>query len=166
MRCTKPLEPPGLVISITKIIDWWSLVGGTHVSGGKRNRVIRTHWTVRLSGTVTTSSPANFRTPRWPDQANAACKAKGRWGGWPAIPPLVLLSRRARSQDHQRPGPTYFPVEVAQRYLDEISRDIPAKLLLLSAKFAVELADLERRMAPRKPLPATWQAGFAARDSH
>jgi hypothetical protein len=47
--------------------------------------------------------------------------------------------------------PVYFPVEVAQRYLDEISRDIPAKLLLLSAKFAVELADLEGETAPRKP---------------
>jgi hypothetical protein len=47
--------------------------------------------------------------------------------------------------------PTYFPVQVAQRYLDEISRDVPAKLLLLSAKFAVELADLEGRTAPRKP---------------
>jgi hypothetical protein len=47
--------------------------------------------------------------------------------------------------------PTYFPVEVAQRYLDEISRDVPAKLLLLSAEFAVELADLEGRTAPRKP---------------
>ena len=47
--------------------------------------------------------------------------------------------------------PTYFPVEVAQRYLDEISRDIPERLLLLSAKFAVELADLEGEMPPRKP---------------
>jgi hypothetical protein len=47
--------------------------------------------------------------------------------------------------------PTYFPVQVAQRYLDEISRDVPAKLLLLSAKFAVELADLEGETAPRKP---------------
>jgi hypothetical protein len=46
--------------------------------------------------------------------------------------------------------PVYFPVEVAQRYLDEISRAIPAKLLLLSAKFAVELADLDCEMAPRK----------------
>jgi hypothetical protein len=33
MRCTKRLELPGLVISITKIIDWSSLVGGTRVSG-------------------------------------------------------------------------------------------------------------------------------------
>jgi hypothetical protein len=47
--------------------------------------------------------------------------------------------------------PTYFPAEVAQRYLDEISREIPPKLLLLSAKFEVELADLEGRSAPRKP---------------
>ena len=47
--------------------------------------------------------------------------------------------------------PPYFPAEVAQRYLDEISREIPEKLLLLGAKFAVELADLEGRSAPKKP---------------
>jgi hypothetical protein len=47
--------------------------------------------------------------------------------------------------------PVYFPAEVAQRYLDEISRDVPAKLLLLSAKFDVALADLEGGTAPRKP---------------
>jgi L-alanine-DL-glutamate epimerase-like enolase superfamily enzyme len=46
--------------------------------------------------------------------------------------------------------PKYFPVEVAQRYLDEISREIPAKLLLLGAKFDVALADLEGRAAPQK----------------
>ena len=67
------------------------------------------------------------------------------------VPPLVLLSQRARAQDYQRPSSHIFPVEVAQRYLDQISRDVPAKLLLLSAKFAVELADLECEMAPRKP---------------
>ena len=68
-----------------------------------------------------------------------------------ALPVLVLFSRRARSQDYQRPGAYIFPVEVAQRYLDEISRDIPERLLLLSAKFDVALADLERGTAPRKP---------------
>ena len=47
--------------------------------------------------------------------------------------------------------PTYFPAEVAQRYLDEISRDVPAKLLLMSAKLNVDLAELEGRSAPRKP---------------
>ena len=47
--------------------------------------------------------------------------------------------------------PVYFPAEVAQRYLDEISREIPKKMLLLSAKFAVELADLEGKIAPQKP---------------
>jgi hypothetical protein len=110
--------------------------------------------------------PSKFPDASMVRPGGRGVQGKGSVGRWAAISPLVLPSRRARSQDHQRPGPTYFPVEVAQRYLDEISRDIPAKLLLLSAKFAVELADLERRMAPRKPLPATWQAGFAARDSH
>jgi hypothetical protein len=47
--------------------------------------------------------------------------------------------------------PAYFPAEVAQRYLDEISRELPPRLLLLGAKFAVELARLEGGTAPRKP---------------
>jgi len=46
--------------------------------------------------------------------------------------------------------PTYFPVEVTQRYLDEISREIPEKLLLLGVKFDLALADLEGRAAPQK----------------
>jgi hypothetical protein len=72
----------------------------------------------------------------------------GREDG-PAIPPLVLLSQRARAQDISVQVLIYFSVEVAQRYLDdEISRDVPEKLLLLSAKFAVELADLEGETAP------------------
>jgi hypothetical protein len=47
--------------------------------------------------------------------------------------------------------PAYFPAELAQRYLDEISRDLSPRLLLLGAKFAVELANLEGGIAPRKP---------------
>ena len=46
--------------------------------------------------------------------------------------------------------PEYFPAEVAQRYLDEISRDLPPRLLLLGVKFAVELAKLEGGIALRK----------------
>ena len=64
----------------------------------------------------------------------------------------MLLSRAcAHSRPSGSESPHIFPAEVAQRYLDEISRDIPAKLLLLSAKFAVELAHLEGEAAPRKP---------------
>ena len=47
--------------------------------------------------------------------------------------------------------PAYFPAEVAQRYLDEISRDIPKELLLLGDKLAVGLANLEGTTAPKKP---------------
>jgi hypothetical protein len=71
---------------------------------------------------------------------------------WAALPRAraILTGVRALKTISVR-VPTYFPVEVAQRYLDEISRDVPAKLLLLSAKFEVALADLEGRTAPRKP---------------
>jgi hypothetical protein len=68
--------------------------------------------------------------------------------------------------------PVYFPAEVAQSYLDEINREIPRKLLLLSAKFEVELAELEGRTAPprkayqllgRRDLPPEIRSSKAAR---
>lgn len=56
-----------------------------------------------------------------------------------------------RSQTISVRVPAYFPAEVAQQFLDAISRELSPQMLSLIAEFDVQLAELDRGTPLRKP---------------